>query len=315
MLRALGSYLLDTGDRPRRAFMSWAGSHQCLPKIFSVQGLPNGHGHPQPFQLWIPAAAFLVNSALIPTFWPKPGMMRSVMITEEDYEAALDTSPEMAFVRLERKYRAAYEANLENSQGESLKQYTIEYMNHVVAAANPLGLDLFPFWSPPSESDNDLWEIYNNLRSQVDQFAVQVQITHIRSSLTNSVALDPSEKKHLRAYAEKIKDIIERSSLSAAKKERLFNKLNAFIAEVDRDRTPLQKFTDIVMALSATGAAAADELEPAWKWVKLGAAILGVRQETEQARLPAPRKKIEGPKHKLPPPRKSNEDEIRIEFV
>jgi hypothetical protein len=119
----------------------------------------------------------------------------------------------------------------------------------------------------------------------------------------NSVALAPSEKTHLRAYADKIKDIIDKSSLQPAKKERLFDKINAFIAELDKDRTLLQKFNDVVLSLAHTGGEAAEELEPAWKWVKLAAAILGVRQEMEQTKLPAPPKRIEPPKRRLPPPR------------
>jgi len=57
-----------------------------------------------------------------------------------------------------------------------------------------------------------------------------------------------------------------------------------------------------VLSLAHTGGEAAEELEPAWKWVKLGAAILGVRHETEQTKLPAPPKRLEPPKRRLAPP-------------
>jgi hypothetical protein len=237
------------------------------------------------------------------------------MIPEEEFEAALDTTPEMALVRLERRFRAAYDKNMETDDGSSFRYFSIQYMNHVTAAASELGLNLFDFWSVPTEDDRDFLAEFAKFRRDVDEFAVRTQIAHIRSGRKNSVALDPSEKKHLRAYAEKIKEVIEQSSLPTAKKERLFDKLNAFIAELDRDRTPLQRFTDVIMALSVMGGDAAEELEPAWKWVKLGAAILGVRQETEQAKISAPTKKIEGPKPKLPAPKNvrnqaSADDEI-----
>ena len=62
------------------------------------------------------------------------------MIAEEDFDAASDVSPEMAFVRLERKFRASYEKNIEgNDNSGAWDHYTIEYMNHVVAAARALG--------------------------------------------------------------------------------------------------------------------------------------------------------------------------------
>ena len=39
----------------------------------------------------------------------------AIMITEEDFDAASEASPEMAFVRLERKFRAVYEKKIEES--------------------------------------------------------------------------------------------------------------------------------------------------------------------------------------------------------
>lgn len=225
------------------------------------------------------------------------------MISEEDFDAASESSPELAFVRLERRFRSAYEKNIEGSDSSGAwNHYTIEYMNHTIAAAKALGLDILSTFELPSENDSEVYDKYKRFRQAVDHFSVQIQIKHVRSGPKNSVALDGTEKKHLRAYADAIKTIIDKSSLVTAKKERLYDKINAFIAELDRDRTALQKFHDIVLSLANTGGEAAEELEPAWKWVKLAAAILGVRQETEQGKLPAPPKKLQPPKQRPPAP-------------
>ncbi len=229
------------------------------------------------------------------------------MITEEDFDAASEASPEMAFVRLERKFRAVYEKKIEESDnGNTYNHYTIEYMNHVVATANALGLDLFEFFSMPSE--NRIFDEYQKFRHEVDNFTVRIQISHIRSGPRNSVALDDREKKHLRAYADAIKGVIDQSSLVPAKKDRLYDKINAFIAELDRERLPLQKFHDVILSLATIGAEAADKLEPAWKWVRLGAELLGARQETEQKKLPPSAKKIEPPKRQIEPPKKARQE-------
>jgi hypothetical protein len=166
-----------------------------------------------------------------------------------------------------------------------------------------LGLTFLDDWELPDENGSDIGNQYRKFRTEVDHYSVQIQIAHIRQGPKNSVGLNDSEKKHLRAYADAIKAVIDQSDLVAAKKDRLYDKINAFIAELDRERMPLQKFHDIVMSLATTGAEAADKLEPAWKWVRLGAELLGVRQETEQQKLPAP-PKLEGPKRQLPPPPK-----------
>jgi hypothetical protein len=61
------------------------------------------------------------------------------------------------------------------------------------------------------------------------------------------------------------------------------NKLNAFLAEVDRDRTSMQRFNDFIMSLAKTTADATEELEPTWKWARLIAAIFGARYDAESA--------------------------------
>ncbi len=226
------------------------------------------------------------------------------MIKEEDFAAAADGPPDMAFVRLERKFREILEQNLEASQsGNAADHFIIEYMNHTLATAEALGLDFLEFYTVPDDSSSNVYDSYKRFRQTVDGFTVRVQISHIRLGPSHTVPLDADEKKHLRAYVTKIKEIIDASSLVTAKKERLLDKLNAFLAELDRDRTALQKFNDVILSLANTGGDVANEMEPAWKWAKLAAAVLGVRQETEQTRqLPPPPKKLEQPKRQLPPP-------------
>lgn len=150
--------------------------------------------------------------------------------------------------------------------------------------------------------DKGLQEQLDRLTFLVDQFAVHAQINHIRRPPKDTVTLEASEKRILRHYVEQIKEVIDKSPLLVAKKERLFDRINHFLEEVDRDRTALQKFNDMVISLSHTGGEAAEELEPAWKWVKLIGALLGARQENEQAKLPKP----VTPK-KLPHPKKITE--------
>jgi hypothetical protein len=226
------------------------------------------------------------------------------MIKEEDFAAAADCPPDIAFVRLERKFREILERKLEEAQSNGASNhFIIEYMNHTLATAEALGIDFLDFYTVPDERTADVYDDYKHFRQTVDAFTVRIQISHIRVGPAHTLPLDNDEKKHLRAYVNRIKEIIDGSSLVSAKKDRLLNKLNAFLAELDRDRTALQQFNDVILSLANTGGEAAKEMEPAWKWAKLAAAILGVRQETEQTKqLPPPRKKLEEPKRELPPP-------------
>jgi hypothetical protein len=227
------------------------------------------------------------------------------MITEEDFLAVADCPPDLAFVRLERKFREMLEGNLERSDnGNIYNHYIIEYMNHTLAAAKALGLDiLWSFSIPDPNNHSNLTEAYDLFRREVDGYTVGVHIRNIRVGPSTSLPFDENEKKHIRAYVTKIKEIVDASALEAAKKEALMNRLNAFLAEVDKDRTSMLRFQDFIMSLAKTTADATEELEPTWKWARLIAAIFGVRQDAENAKLPPPPKRIERPKQQqIPPP-------------
>jgi hypothetical protein len=237
------------------------------------------------------------------------------MIDEEDFDAIADDTPEMAFVRLESKFRRAFKANLDNDNNNSFAYCAVEYINHTLSAAEALGLDFLDFWTVPKSSENDIGDKFQEFTRSVDTFIVKTRIAHVRSNPKGSVALEASEKLVLRHYVEQIKTVIDNSTLVVTKRERLYDKINAFLEEVDKERTPLQRFTDIITTLAHLGGDAAEAMEPAWKWVKLIGAVLGARQETEQVRLPPPPKRLEAPKPQLPKPkgrerRKSMDDEI-----
>jgi hypothetical protein len=226
------------------------------------------------------------------------------MINEEDFDVASDPSKEMAFIRLERKFRATYEINIEKSDSHgSYFHYTAEYMNHVVAAADALGVELFDFGYRPPKQDS-VYEDYQAFRHILDRFIVQNTISHIRSGIKNTVVLSVAEKEKLRHYVAQMKEVIDKSDLPPGKKERLFDLINAFLAELDRDRTGLQRFGDLMIGLAHIGGEMAKEMEPAWKWAKLAGQILGARVDAEQTKLPRPPKKIEGPKRPTAAPKK-----------
>lgn len=222
-------------------------------------------------------------------------------MTEDDFSEAADCPPEIAFVRLERKLRVT----LHNQEKMSVYD-VIEYMEHTKAVADALGLTFLSSISIPHHDHPEFSDDFRAFKREVDRFAIRSQIANVRDGDPQTVVLSPDEKKHVRAYIEKVKEIIEVSSLAQDKKENLLDKLNAFLKELDRDRTGLQKFNDVFLSLARTGGAAAKEMEPAWKWVKLAAEVLGVRQGAQETKqLPPPTK----PKGQLPSPAKKKGDE------
>jgi|SRR5262249_42626174 len=206
------------------------------------------------------------------------------MIPNEEYlRAVYGNTPEMAFVLLESKYREKLQANLEGCDGSgAFDTHVTEYMQHAQAAADALGLDLFDFGRAPSYREGNVYKTYKDFISTVDQFKVQVQIKNARNILRYSVGLDVDQKNKLRNYVDQIKKVIDAAtSLPTKKKERLFDLINTFLEEVDRDRAPWDRFADVFIGIAHLGGEAARELEPARKLIDSIARLLGRAKEFE----------------------------------
>jgi hypothetical protein len=246
------------------------------------------------------------------------------MISDFDILQALQTSrgqPELAFVYLERKLRDTLNDRLRSLDREDgfdiSNSYYIEYINHTIAAAKGLGLDILQNWKLPSHNQyQNISDIYRDFTADVDHYSFQMRLTHARHQEQYSVALDASEKRKIRHYVEQIKTIIEDSNLDTKKKEALFDQINAFLKELDRDRTRQEVFSDLFISIAHTFGEATKELEPIRGFIDSIARVLGYGKEREDSapKLPPARtKQIEGPKREDPPKgsgRRTTDDEI-----
>jgi hypothetical protein len=214
----------------------------------------------------------------------------------------------MAFIALEERYRAILKAQLDDEDRSGLYQIAlIEYMNHTVAAAEALHLDFLSGWKIPSHGDDiSLNDYYRDFTGLVDRFNVRIQIQHAIGDHQFSVALDAADKTRIRHYADQIRVIIDGSPLPTPKKERLLDKLNSFVEELDRTRVPWDKFSDLVIGIAHLGGEAAKELEPARKLIDSISRLLGRAKEFEDSapRLPPTSKprELSAPKKRLSPP-------------
>jgi hypothetical protein len=223
--------------------------------------------------------------------------------------------PELAFVRLEGKFRQKLNVNLaqldeQQSGNSAYAALYIEYINHTLAAADALGLDILEGHQVPSHSIQNIWEVYQDFTTAVDHYAVKIKIAHAQGRRAYSVVLSAPEKEKLRHYVSQIKTVIDQSSLPQAKKEDLYGRINDFLEAIDRDRTSLQAFSEFIISAAHTTGEVADALEPTWKWMRRIAELFGYRFDEQTRSLPAPRRRerIEGSKQRrLPPPQRTSE--------
>lgn len=243
------------------------------------------------------------------------------MISPEEYADAIrGNSPEMALVVLETRFRAQLESKLESVDNNyGYNACVIEYMNHTLAAARALGLDLLNAWEvPPHTSNNSYADRFHDFTTAIDGFKVEIQIASARSRIYYSVSLDSSEKDKIRHFVQQIKTVVESSHLTPKRKDRLFDLINDFLAEVERERTGWDRFSELVIGIAHLGGEAAQELEPARKFIDSIARLLGRAKEFEDSALQIPPpsipRQISPPKDTLPSPPKSSRDNLDDEI-
>ena len=124
-----------------------------------------------------------------------------------------------------------------------------------------------------------------------------------KAGLETLIVLDEAGRSAIHRLIQSIRERLETADLTEAKREALFNKLNAFEAEVDRNRTRAEAFYAFAVDVARTAREANDELKPILKTIdKVFDWIDKAKKYTDTLPPWSERKKIEAPKKQLPKP-------------
>jgi hypothetical protein len=242
------------------------------------------------------------------------------MITDEEL-AQLPDDPELAFVEFERIMRsrvseALWEASQEQC-GDTVSP-RFEYINKVLAAAKEYGIEALSDWNLPSSdiADNRIDRLYLNFTADVDHFIMKVRIRNAPRIRRNSVGLDGNTKTKIHHLIAQIRNAIEAAELPVDKRESLYEKLNAFVSEVDKARTGLEAGMAVYIAICDGIGQGFKKLEPARRWIDSIATLLGRAKDAEdklRPGLPPPteRKRLEQPQLKLPSPEQTSRRPVK----
>lgn len=232
------------------------------------------------------------------------------MISDDDMIDAVREArgdKQMAFVKLERRFRNILNENLEGLHDqhgyEVFNSYYIEYMNHTLASAKALDIAAFDTWELPSHQiGRSVSDTYKDFTAAVDNFSMQVRLSNATHVVLFTVHLTAEDKRKIHHFGSQIRDIVEKSNLALEKREELLSLLNKFLREVDRDRTRMEYVGEFVTGVAHIIGESAKELDPVRAWIETIAKIFGRAQEAEPKRLPpSETKRIPAPD--VPPPR------------
>ncbi len=215
-------------------------------------------------------------------------------ISDEEM-TSLPDDPLEAFVGLERIVRERYEYAYEKlGNNESSTSILNSYVAHVYPAARVYGIEALSSLPRPTPNDH---QGLSEFMSEVDYILTELRLRNVARAKKNSVALDAATKARFRNQLNEIKATVDKLDVPVAKREALYERINAVQEEIDRERTGAQAFGALLIEVLHGVSEAA---EPLVRQIERLGAALGTAIETEPPRpkLSAPKapKRLEGPK-------------------
>jgi hypothetical protein len=227
---------------------------------------------------------------------------------DADLYANLPADPEQAFLALEKAFRADVEDSIvQAGEQEDITPQFVAYMSRVLAAVAELGLET-NFHPEIPLVQNVGFQNYVNFTQEVRHYCTRLEIRNARRVQGHSVRFDSAARQKIHHFLTQVRELVEKLEIGDKRRDRLFTKISALELEVDRARTRLEAFGELVIEAASDIGEAAEKLSPVRKILdSIAKVIHGTKEENEvedQKRLPAPKeqKRIE---HQTKPDAKS----------
>jgi hypothetical protein len=218
------------------------------------------------------------------------------MMCDEDFYSDLPDDNELAFLRLENRFRRQLREKTEQ-KGQIAPDLYLEYINKVHAAVRALDLPILAQFKSPAlgQAVNG----YSEISPEIENFIIQVKIRNGRRTKGYSVALDATTKEKIRHLIGQIRSMVDKLDVDIRKKEAFYARINALSDEIDRDRTKYGAYAALLIEMSNTAGKVARNLNPARKLLNNIGRLFGLAQDLESSE---PQLRLEAPRRRLPPP-------------
>jgi hypothetical protein len=222
---------------------------------------------------------------------------------DEDFFMSLPPDPEEAFPIYERHVRAkCLPPDSEEAPGSDFER---DYMNLMIAFIHHYRIDIGVPYEVPSD-DSEFWTYYRHARRQINYHAAQFTLQRLdrrKSGTAGIYVLTPVIRQEIHHYIGRIRETLNGIELPDQKREALFNRLNAFAAEVDRDRTRIEALASAYIWVKREVREGVETLKPVLEQVERILDKFSKAKELPDS-LPPPLRggAIEGPRRELPSP-------------
>lgn len=226
----------------------------------------------------------------------------------------LDEDHRVAFMQLVNAAQRTLSAKIEgldpDNQYEWQKAEELRYsfMNVVVAAAKRFEIEPFHSMEVPQYSNFREGD-HRQFKSDLDHYVTQLILDNSLRSKRDSVEVLPKTKDQLRAYLNGLKQCIQNGNMTAAKRESLLKKLDAFEAELEKRRLNMltvARFSYLILSIPGTVWASVDITHKLTSNImQTVAEAKAAEDETKQLPAMAQPKALSAPRKPAPPARAS----------
>lgn len=224
----------------------------------------------------------------------------------------LPDDPEEAFAILHNRKYQELEEYWEESRDNG-HFFTRRYVDKLLAFDEVHSLGFLTAFKSPPRRPSDFVDFFEDFRRHAEMTSQKILMEAARRHKTGAeqiVVLDDASRRAIHHLLSQIRDRLNEIAMPENKRESLFNKLNAFAAEIDRNRTRTAAFLAFAVEASRTVKEVNDQLKPLQHTIDRVLDFLDKATKWRDALPPwTDRKKIEGPPKQLPTP-DSLDDEI-----
>ena len=225
----------------------------------------------------------------------------------------LPDDPEMAFAQLQQREYSTLEQIWADDSDRGW-YYERRYVDTLIAFDEVHDLGILTAYRNPPTGTNDFAEFFQDFRRQAEVASQKIMIEAARRLKTGAqevVVLEAPARDAIHKLIGAIREKLNELSLPEGKREALFNKLNAFAAEVDRNRTRTEAFLAFVVELGRAGKDVGEALKPIQETIDRVLDFVEKAKKLRDALPPwAERRKVEGPRKRLPSPEQELDDDI-----
>lgn len=218
---------------------------------------------------------------------------------------SLPDDPEEAFAFLHlREYAKLEQYWSENRDGGNF--FTRQYVDKLLAFDEVYGLNFFVDFPRPPAEERKFYEFFEAFRRHAEITSQKILMEAARRQKVGAepiVVLDEHVRRAVHHLLNQIREKLNSISIPDDKREALFNKLNAFASELDRNRTRTAAFLAFAVDTSRAARETHDNLKPLQNTVDKILDYLDKAKKWHESLPPwSDRKKIDGPPKQLPKP-------------